>query len=130
MMGSAARRYAVIYAVCCVQSHYECVVADQDEQRCRNALYDPLIMLRTVCCVLCAVCCVQAHYECVVVDEDEQHCRNALYKRAAGPNVGRAVHVAGRSWSRSGDAVQARNYFDDRCGAFTAVGGGMGDVYL
>jgi hypothetical protein len=51
----------------------------------------------------------------VVVDQEEERCKSALYNRAAGPNVGRAVHVAGRSWSRSGEAVQVRNYFADRC---------------
>jgi hypothetical protein len=73
-----------------------------------------------VCCVLCAVCYTQTHYECVVVDQEEARCRDALYNRAAGPNVNRAVHVGGRNWSRSGEAVQARNYFADRCAGLAA----------
>jgi hypothetical protein len=59
---------------------------------------------------------VQSHYECVVVDQEEQRCKYAVYERQAGPNVTRAVVVTGRSWSRSGEAVQVRNYFADRCG--------------
>ncbi|KAF6260374.1 hypothetical protein COO60DRAFT_1700367 [Scenedesmus sp. NREL 46B-D3] len=55
-----------------------------------------------------------SHYECVVVDQEEQRCKYAVYERAAGPNVGRAVHVAGRSWTRSGDATITKNYFNER----------------
>jgi hypothetical protein len=65
------------------------------------------------------LCCIQTHYECVVVDQEEQRCRDS-YNRAAGPNVNRAVHVGGRNWARSGEAVQARNYFADRCGGMAA----------
>jgi hypothetical protein len=56
-----------------------------------------------------------------VVDQEEERCKCALYNRAAGPNVGRAVHVAGRSWSRSGEALLVRNYFADRCGSLSSI---------
>jgi hypothetical protein len=60
---------------------------------------------------------MQSHYERVVVDQQEQRCRHAVYDRAAGPNVMRAVHVAGRSWTRKRDPTITQNYFPDRCPA-------------
>jgi hypothetical protein len=78
--------------------------------------------LCAVCCVLLLyAACVQSHYECVVVDQEEQRCRHAVYDRAAGPNVGRSVHVAGRSWTRSGAATSTKNYFQERCGSGAAT---------
>ncbi|WIA29640.1 hypothetical protein OEZ86_012127 [Tetradesmus obliquus] len=55
-----------------------------------------------------------SHYERVVVDQEESRAKHAIYQRAAGPNVGRAVDVTGRSWTRSGVGVTVSNNILDR----------------